>query len=130
MIRKLLITLSLVLSLSAVLVPATAYGYDPFGGVCSGDQAKGSSLCQGQGDSSQNPLTGPKGLIRGIANILAIVSGLAAVIMIIIAGFRYITSGGEAAKTKEAKEMITGAIVGLLILTLASAFISFIIGRV
>lgn len=44
-------------------------------------------------------------------------------IVIIIAGIMYISSGGDASKTGKAKELIFGALTGLVILTCASLII-------
>lgn len=130
MMRKILTSLALLLTLSIPLVPVPALAYNPFGDVCSNDAAQGSSLCQGQGDSSQNPLTGTKGLIRGIANIIAFVAGLGAIITIIVGGLKYITAGGDANKAKSARDTIVAALVGLVIIALADTIIGLVLSRV
>ena len=130
MIRRLFITLGLLAALAVPLAPATALAYDPLGGVCSSGQAQQSSLCQGRGDSSQDPLTGTKGLIRGIANILAFVTGLGAVIIVIVAGLRYITANGDANQAKKARDAIIAALIGIVIIVLADSIVGFVISRI
>jgi len=128
--RNILIVISFIACLSLLLVPAKALAFDPFGNVCDGAFASTSSLCQGRGDSSQNPLTGPKGLIRGIANILAFVTGLGAVITIMVGGFRLITANGDANQIKTARGAIVAAIIGLAIIALADTLISLVLSRI
>ena len=130
MIRTLFITIAALVALAAPLVPAVAYAYNPIGGICDVPGAQNSSLCQGQGDTSQDPLTGQKGLIRGIANILAFVTGLGAIITIIVGGFRYITANGNADQAKSARGAIIAAIIGIVIILLADTIIGFVLSRI
>jgi TRAP-type C4-dicarboxylate transport system permease small subunit len=50
--------------------------------------------------------------------ILAL-AGITVFIMLIIGGFRYITSGGDPKSTESAKNTITYAVAGLLVIALA-----------
>ncbi len=50
-----------------------------------------------------------------------------AVIVIIVGGFMYVTSGGDPGKTAKAKVTIAVAVIGLVIAILASAIINFVI---
>ncbi len=65
-------------------------------------------------------------IIRYALSFLA----LAAVIMIIFGGFLWLVSGGDEERINSAKRTISGAIVGLIIVLLAWAFVSFIVGGV
>ncbi len=131
MMRKFFISLALLLSLSLPLVPVPALAFNPFVGICSNGAAQASSLCQGQsGDTSQDPLTGTKGLIRGIANIIAFVAGLGAIITIIVGGLKYITAAGDANKAKSARDTIVAALVGLVIIALADTLIGLVLSKV
>ena len=49
----------------------------------------------------------------------AIIVGVVAIIMIIVGGFRYITSGGDSSKVGSAKNTIIYAIIGLILVALA-----------
>lgn len=65
--------------------------------------------------------------------ILQVVFGIAgaiAVIVIMLAAFRYITSQGNPQETAQAKNTIVYAVVGLLICIGAFAIINFVINRV
>lgn len=67
--------------------------------------------------------------IATVINILSLVVGVAAVIMIIIGGFRYITSGGDSAAVNGAKNTVLYAIIGLVVVGVAQFIVRFVIGR-
>lgn len=69
------------------------------------------------------------GVVKTIIQILSIVIGIAAVIMIMISGFKYITAGGDSAKITSAKNTIVYAIVGLIIVVLAQFIVQYVIGK-
>ena len=68
--------------------------------------------------------------IRTIINIFSIIVGAVAVIMIIVGGFRYITSGGDSGNIGSAKNTILYAIVGLVIVAIAQAIVQFVLNEV
>jgi len=55
-------------------------------------------------------------LVSAIFNFLLIIAGLAAFIMIVWGGVKYLTSAGDPARTKDAKNQVFMAILGLIIL--------------
>src|SRR5690606_25355144 len=63
-------------------------------------------------------------------NIFSMIIGVIAVIMIIIGGLRYITSGGDSAGVNGAKNTILYAIIGLVIVALAQVIVQFVLNRV
>lgn len=69
------------------------------------------------------------GIFQQISNTLIFLVGAIAVIMLIIGGLRYVTSNGEAASIKGAKDTITYAIIGIVVAILSFAAVSFVIGR-
>lgn len=58
-------------------------------------------------------------IVKTIVNVLSVMVGLTAVIMIVVAGFKYITSGGDSGKVTSAKNALVYALVGLVIVALA-----------
>jgi len=58
-------------------------------------------------------------IITLIIQITSVVIGFIAVIMIIVAGFKYITSGGDTSKVTAAKNSLIYALIGLIIVGLA-----------
>ena len=69
-------------------------------------------------------------VVRGVVNTLSLIVGIVAVIMIIIGGLRYITSGGASDKVSGAKDTIVFAIVGLVVVALAQVIVRFVLNRV
>ncbi len=67
------------------------------------------------------------GTIKSIVNILSIFVGVVAVIMIIIGGFRYVTSAGSAEGVTAAKRTLLYAIIGLVIVVLAQVIVRFVL---
>lgn len=64
-------------------------------------------------------------LILTIINIILALAGLIAVLILIIGGFRYVTSFGNEEAVEKAKKMIINAVIGIVIIIL-----SFVIVRV
>lgn len=102
---------------------------ETFEGVCnnaSGNSAQSSAVCK---TDTKNPLVGPDGVITKATQILALVTGIAAVIAIMVAGIRYVLSGGESGAVASAKNSIIYAVVGLVIVMVASLIVTFVVGR-
>ena len=75
-------------------------------------------------------IDGDKGLIKTVVNVLLWAVGILSVIMIIFSGFRYITSAGDAAKTKSAQTALTYSIVGLIVAVFAWAIVNIVLDRI
>lgn len=65
-------------------------------------------------------------VLQTVLNFMA----LLAVVMIVIAGIRYVFSQGEQEATDKARKTIVFAVIGLIIILLASAIVSFVTGVV
>lgn len=73
----------------------------------------------------------PKFIWTVVLNIfydISVAAGIIAVVMIIINGFQYMTSGGSADKVGNAKKGLMQSIIGLAITLLAATIINFIVG--
>jgi hypothetical protein len=68
-------------------------------------------------------------IIHTIVNILSAIVGVVAVIMIIVGGFRYITSGGNDTSVTSAKNTILYAIIGLVVVALAQIIVRFTLSK-
>jgi hypothetical protein len=68
-------------------------------------------------------------IVHTIVNLLSAVVGIVAVIMIIVGGFRYITSGGNDTSVTSAKNTILYAIIGLVIVALAQLIVRFTLNK-
>ena len=78
-------------------------------------------------DGCPTDLFGDTGVFKQITNTILYIVGIVAVIMLIIGGIRYVTSGGDAKKVTDAKNTVLYAIIGLVIAFLAFAIVNFVI---
>lgn len=69
------------------------------------------------------------GLIKNVINLLLFIVGVASVIMIIIGGLRYTTSGGDSSSVTAAKNTILYSIVGLVVASLSFAIVNFVVTK-
>lgn len=65
-----------------------------------------------------------------LVNFLTGFSALVAIILIIIAGYTFITSSGDSDRVEKAGKMLTGAVVGLIIVFIARMVVAFILEKV
>lgn len=75
------------------------------------------------------PTTDGNTLLTNGLNLAYFLAGAICVIVIIIAGIMYVTSTGDAGRVTKAKNLLTYAIVGLIIILSAFAITNFVIGR-
>lgn len=66
------------------------------------------------------------GLIGGFITLIMIVAAVVFFFMLVIGGLRWITSGGDKAQTEGARNQITAALVGLIIVFGAFAIASLV----
>jgi len=67
-------------------------------------------------------------IIARIINIAFMAAGLVAVIYLIIGGFRYVTSSGNAEMIESAKATILNAIIGLIVIFISFLLVNYILG--
>jgi len=116
---------SLVLALGigfATALPVYADAGDAKADVCAG-LTTGGGACADNGNEVSK-------LVKTIVNVISVIAGFVAVIMIIVGGVKYITSGGESSKTASAKNTIVFALVGLVIVALSQVIVRFVLFQV
>lgn len=67
--------------------------------------------------------------ITHIINLVLAAMGALALLMLVIAGFRYTISQGDANAVTESKRMIVYTLVGLVVIALAATIVNFVLGR-
>jgi hypothetical protein len=132
MFKKSKSVLTALLVAGAFLVPVAVPAYasaqgspEIENGLCGGANLQFTSSGCPAGESTERL----NGLIRTIINIISIVVGVVAVIMIIFGGLKYITSGGESSNVSSAKNTIIYAIIGLVVVALAQFIVRFVLDR-
>jgi uncharacterized membrane protein len=98
--------------------------------TCSGSNL---TITSDPGDNACNNINKSTGTADNIAkeiiNLMTAVVGILAVIMIIYAGFRYVSSGGSDDAIKGAKNTIIYAIIGLVVVALAQIIVHFVLSK-
>lgn len=122
--RKILIGLSLFFGLVFVGAPQ-ASAFDPFpDNICNRAGAGNSPACRDDGTET------PIGVIGRIIQVMAIVTGVAAIIVIIIGGLQYILSSGDPSAISNAKNTILYAIIGLAVAASAQLLVRYFVTRI
>jgi hypothetical protein len=137
-IKKYWLKISLLLLATPLLFAANALAATPppppttidiQGSTCAGSNGSitadpGSKSCKKINESATNTANS---IVADTVNLLSAIVGVLAVIMIIYAGFRYVTSGGSDEAVKGAKNTILYAIIGLVVVALAQIIVHFVI---
>lgn len=130
-IKKISLSLILLLSFVAVTVsmPLTAHA-QLFDGAkdeaCEGlnvDATQGADPCNGTSAG------GVATILEVLLNLLSLAVGIVAVIMIIVGGFKYITSQGDSNSVNSAKNTLLYAVIGLVIVAFAQVIVRFVLAR-
>lgn len=143
--ESIIVTISVLFFAIPVLAPVTVHAAacDPVTPVqpCSSEIRQ--NLCSGANlsatpdatacDNLDNNTTGAassfNGILKSVINVFSLVVGIVAVLMIIFAGFRYITSGGKESNVGSAKNTILYAVIGLVIVALAQVIVRFVLNK-
>lgn len=99
------------------------------GGICpNGTLRAGNSYTNSIAECNIENDTSLMDTVKTIINVIIGLIGLASVAFIIYGGFQYITSAGDAAKVKRAKDTILYSVIGLVVAILAFAIVNFVLG--
>jgi len=122
--RLLLTALTLLTLATGVFAMQAQPAYaDAKSDVCSGvGAASGRNGCDANGVDLG-------GVIKAVINVLSGIVGLTAVIMIVVGGFKYITSGGDSSRVSSAKSTLIYAIVGLIFAAMAQFIVQFVLNK-
>lgn len=107
------------------VAPAFAEGNSCSPEVCSGNypsSVKAACGCEGS-DKNDHLISSITAILYSIIGI----SGLVAVIFVIIGGIGYMTSSGDGAKVEKAKKTILYATIGIVVSVLAFAIVNWVI---
>ncbi len=121
-VRRTLVQLLLIVALAVLplYLPGTVQAQSTFTWV---------GACVGGAGKDVATIQGVECLIANALTVFIALIGLAAFVMIVIAAFRYLVSGGNTTSTEKARNTVTWAIIGIvvalsafIILNLLSAF--------
>ncbi|MBR2839976.1 hypothetical protein IKE82_01440 [Candidatus Saccharibacteria bacterium] len=123
-LKTAIIILTAVFGLSLIGFVPTAYTDDVCSNANINEEVRKAAGCSG---INQNQIVDT---ITGILNGIIGVSGLIAVIFVVIGGINYITSTGDSNKLEKARKTILYAAIGLVITVLAFAIVNFVIKNI
>jgi len=135
-IAGLLVTMGIVLGVSALSLQPAGAAQPADGGPSGGSNpnAAQQAACEGSGGTWVSNTCSTPGssrtlmsTIRQIVDILVFIIGAVAVLMIIIAGLRYVFAQGDNAAITAAKNTILYAIVGIVVATAAYGIVNFVL---
>ena len=121
-------SLMLVLGMAAPALAQTAQDQIN-NGLCAGSNLQFTEDPGQCNAASTDATTKINDIIHTIVNLLSAIVGVVAVIMIIVGGFRYITSGGNDTSVTSAKNTILYAIIGLVVVALAQIIVRFTLSK-
>lgn len=125
--------ISLVLSITTLLFVSSspAFAFDLFSSACSGKSATSSTCTSaanpGGNGNTANPIVN---VINNAATIIALITGIAAVIVMILGGITMITSAGNTEAVAAARRRVIYAAIGLAIVASSWTIIRFITDKV
>ncbi len=130
MTRLFSILTSLCLSVVVILAFAAASQTSAAFFDSSKDQAcEGATISSGGGACDATAGNKLNNVIRSMINILSVIVGIVAVVMIIVGGVKFITSSGDTAKVTSARNTILYAVIGLVIVAFAQIIVRFVLSK-
>lgn len=134
MITKIKEILTAILVSAAFLVPvavpaAVSAATEIEGGLCTGAELKFDANGEGDCSGSEDASNKLNDIIKTTINVVSVIVGVVAVVMIIFGGLKYITSGGDSGNVSSAKNTIIYAIVGLVVVALAQFIVKFVLDK-
>ena len=96
------------------------------GNLTSGNCSQWNRFTRGFGVADYGDVTQPATIVQRVTAIFFGLLGIIAVVMVMYAGFLWLTAGGEEEKTKQATTLLFQAIIGLIII-LASWMLTYFV---
>ena len=119
------IVVALIIVFGLLVTPLAIAATDPLKDACDLPGTSEADACQPKpGDS---PISGPTGILMTVTNIVALLAGVTAVIIIIIAGLQFVFSSGDSQKAAGARNAIIYAVVGLVVIIVSRSIIAFVV---
>ena len=130
MINKLVFGTMLLFACFFVLAPTVLADFNPLEAACEnlppGSSPESTACEQAKAQRANDPISGPDGVLKTAARLLAFAGGIASVVLIMLGGFYYVTSGGDPQKISNAKTRVLAGVIGLIVVVSAWLLISFV----
>ena len=92
-------------------------------------KASDSAVCATSTSNNKSPVFGPNGIFEKVTNIISYIAGGAAIILIIIGGFRFVVSAGDSGAVSGARNTIINTIIGLIVIVVGRVMIDFVLSN-
>lgn len=119
------IVIAAIVACSLFAIPMVSAATDPLKPACDLPGTSEADACQPK--PGDNPISGPTGILMTVTNVIALLAGVTAVIIIIIAGFQFVFSSGDPQKAAGARNAIIYAAVGLVVIVVSRSIIAFVV---
>ena len=117
-IKTIVLAALLCFSFSSLIVTVTA-------SAAPKDQVLGGARSVNDGGTSDLA-----GTFKGVINTLLFITGMVAVLFIIIGGLRFITSNGDSNQASQARNTVLYAVIGLVVAIMAYAIVNFVVTNI
>lgn len=104
--------------------------YDPYNGLCQQAETNSGEAPSTCTPVSTNPLSGDGSLLSKATNIVSLVAGIVAVVMLMFNGVKMMLSSGDTAKFTQSRTNIIWISVGIVVIILARTIIRLILERI
>ena len=98
--------------------------------ICDNDNISGEVRAANGCPNTNTDVAELPDVVVNILYAIIAVSGLIAIVFVIVGGIQYMTSAGDPGKIKKAKDTILYAVIGLVICVLAFAIVNFTISNI
>lgn len=95
------------------------------GGAPKGNPNDNTFVCEGGNGGGHSLMY----LFKQIINVLLFITGMIAVLFIVLGGLRFVTSNGDSNQISQAKQTILYAVIGLVVAILAYAIVNFVVSN-
>lgn len=95
---------------------------------CSGN-ANSTSVCNDVNSQVKAKTSPIITAMKALLNILSLIAGVAAVIMLVISGFRFTTSNGDSNGVKAARDSLQYVVIGIIVVVSAQLIVAFVINK-
>lgn len=117
------------ITLGPPVLAASQDKFDPLTTACQHVSSSDNSVCKDANKTTSKTNPGVW-VIANATKIISLIAAFIAVIMIVVSGINMITSGGNAENVTSARKRLTGAVVGLIVASLAWVLSSFVVNQI
>lgn len=110
----------------------SAAAFNPLNDACEQAGTPNNPACKDAlaQNNPSDPINGDNGILNKAVVLIAMIGGIGASIMVMLGGFKYITSGGDSQKVSAAKSQITSGLIGAAIVVGAYFILTFVVEKI